>query len=52
MLTTPSPPRPPQPQDDELRVFLLVLRRALLLVVGYIDKRYDIPAKDRSQRHA
>lgn len=26
--------------DDELRLFLLVLRRALLLVVRYIERRY------------
>lgn len=27
---------------DELRAFLLVLRRALLMIVAYINKRYGI----------
>lgn len=31
-------PRPPQP--SELRDFLLIVRRALLLIVAYIEKRY------------
>lgn len=29
-------------QDDELRAFLLVLRQGLLVVVRYIEKRYDV----------
>jgi len=29
-------------QDDELREFLLVLRRALLMIVSYIEKRYGV----------
>jgi len=32
----------PQPQPDELREFLLVLRQALLVVVCWIEKRYDL----------
>ena len=27
---------------DELREFLLVLRRALLLIVRYIERRYNV----------
>lgn len=27
--------------DDDLRAFLFVLRRALLLVVRYIERRYE-----------
>jgi hypothetical protein len=27
-------------EPDDLRAFLLVLRRALLMVVSYIDQRY------------
>lgn len=29
-------------QADELRDFLLIVRRALLLIVAYIDKRYNV----------
>jgi hypothetical protein len=28
--------------NDELRDFLLVLRRALLMVVRWIEKRYEV----------
>lgn len=28
--------------SDELRAFLIVLRQALLLVVSYIEKRYNL----------
>ncbi len=35
----------PQPQPDELREFLLVLRRALVMIIHYIDKRYGLPSK-------
>ena len=30
---------------DDMREFLLVLRRALLMIVGYIDKRYGLSEK-------
>lgn len=33
--------QPAEPPDD-LRTFLLVVRRALLLVVGYIEERYGL----------
>jgi hypothetical protein len=29
-------------QADELREFMLTLRRALLLIVRWIEKRYDL----------
>jgi hypothetical protein len=29
-------------RTDELKEFLMVLRRALLLVVRWIEKRYDV----------
>ena len=32
----------PQPQDDDLKAFLIVLRQGLLLIVRHIEKRYDI----------
>lgn len=32
----------PPCQSDELRAFLMVLRQALLLVVGYIERRYNL----------
>ena len=28
--------------DDELREFMLVLRQALLMIVRWIEKRYDL----------
>jgi len=31
-----------QQRNDELREFMLVLRRALLLIVRYIEKRYGL----------
>ena len=31
-----------RPQDDELKAFLIVLRQGLLVIVRYIEKRYDI----------
>jgi hypothetical protein len=34
-----------QKQSDELREFMLILRRALLLIVRYIEKRYCLPAE-------
>ena len=33
-------------QADELREFMLILRRALLLIVRYIEKRYNLPTAD------
>lgn len=41
---------PPAGQDDDLRAFLLVLRRALLLIVGYIDERYGLDQSWRKER--
>ncbi len=36
-------PLPPDaPDADELRAFMLVVRRALLLVVDYIERRYGL----------
>ncbi len=32
----------PPNRDDDLRLFLLVLRRALLMVVHYIEARYQL----------
>lgn len=29
-------------QDDDLREFLLVLRRALLMLVHWINRKYDL----------
>jgi hypothetical protein len=35
--------RPPDTHTDEdLKAFLLVLRRALLMVTGWIERRYQI----------
>ncbi len=34
-------PRSSTPVDpDDLRAFLLVLRRALLMIVGFVERRY------------
>ncbi len=33
----------PPTQDDKLRAFLLVLRRALILIVRHIEDQYDLP---------
>lgn len=35
-------------QDDELRAFLLVVRRALLLIVRYIEAKYGLRDKSCS----
>lgn len=32
-------------QPDDLREFLLVLRRALLGIIAYIDRKYGVPDK-------
>lgn len=38
-----SQPQPITPKpDDELKAFLLVFRRALLLVVRYVEDRYEL----------
>lgn len=34
-----------QPEPDEMRSFLLVVRRALLLIVAYIEVRCGIEGK-------
>jgi hypothetical protein len=31
---------------DEMREFLLVVRRALLLIVSWIEKRYGLNSRD------
>jgi len=35
----------PQPQADELREFMMVLKRALLMIVAYIDRRYGLNSR-------
>jgi len=30
------------PESDDLKEFLLVLRRALLMLVHYINRKYDL----------
>lgn len=39
-----SQPQPitPKPDEDELKAFLLVFRRAMLQVVRYIEDQYDL----------
>lgn len=37
----------PACQSDELRAFLMVLRQALLMLVVYIEKRYDLPRRNQ-----
>ena len=41
-----------QPQDDELKAFLIVLRQGLLVIVRYIEKRYDIGEASKGKRAA
>ena len=36
----------PAPPTDDLRAFLLVLRRALLSVTTYIEKRYNVNGEE------
>ncbi len=43
-LQTETPPVAVAP-DDGMREFLIVLRRALLLIVGYIETRYQLADK-------
>jgi hypothetical protein len=38
-----APSCEPPTQGDDLRAFLLVVRRALLLIVDFIERRYDLP---------
>lgn len=46
-----SQPEPAtQPTNDELREFMLVIRQALLLVVGWIERRYNLTPKHLRQR--
>lgn len=35
-------------QSDDLRDFLLVVRRALLMLVRWIERRYDVHEHDRT----
>jgi hypothetical protein len=35
--------------NDELREFLLILRQALLMVVRWIEKRYDLRRSDETE---
>lgn len=36
---------------DDLRAFLVVVRRALLMVVDWIDGRYQLPPPGRYREH-
>lgn len=49
MTTAPTSPNthanPPAPAPDELRAFLLVVRQALLMMVRYIEHRYQLDRK-------
>lgn len=36
-------PKPVVREDDGLKEFLLVLRRACLLIVDFVERRYDLP---------
>lgn len=42
---TPLAPKP----DDELKAFLLVLRQGMLLVVRYIEKKYDLGMDEKKR---
>jgi hypothetical protein len=33
---------PSQPQPDEMREFMLMLRQALLMIVAWIERRYRL----------
>ncbi len=37
-------------KDDELREFMIVLRRALLMIIRWIERRYDLAAKPNEVR--
>lgn len=37
-------------QDEELREFMLVVRRALLMICRWIERRYDLAAKPNEVR--
>ena len=39
--------RPKSDAPDEMRDFLLTLRRALMMIVAYIDRRYGIESGGR-----
>lgn len=46
MTTSSAPqPTPPQTSNDEMREFLLVVRQALLMIVGFIERRYGVQRK-------
>lgn len=34
-------------QQDDMREFMLVLRRALRMVIGWIEKKYDLRPSDQ-----
>jgi hypothetical protein len=36
---------PTQPQSDEMRDFMMVLRQALLMIVAWIERRYRLERK-------
>jgi len=36
-------PKPAVCADDGLKEFLIVLRRACLLIVDFVERRYDLP---------
>jgi len=34
--------KPQAPEPDEMKAFLIVVRQALLMIVGYIERRYEL----------
>lgn len=46
--TQPSPP----PVTEDMRDFLMVIRRAILMVNEWIERRLDLPNDERRKRHA
>lgn len=46
-----EPEQATQPQSsDDMREFMLVIRQALLLIVGWIERRYNLIPKHLRQR--
>lgn len=45
MIATPRPPQEPIKSADDMKAFLMVVRRALLLVVEHIERRYGLERK-------
>lgn len=50
-MTDQRTPQPIKPQDEEMKEFLLVVRKGLLVVVRWIERKYEVgehaPEKDR-----